>query len=133
MKQECEVRHIGSVAVLDLFGKVTVGNGAVQLRQAVDEQLDRGVRYLLVNLTGVRYMDAAGIGELVACHNRVQARQGLIRLISPSGRVLAGIEEGEGVVVRDLTIEGVEAWRSIGSYLEDRKDHLDLYRKQLDI
>jgi anti-sigma B factor antagonist len=47
------------------------------------------VKYLLVNLAGVRYIDAAGIGELVACHNHVQARQGLIRLIGPSGRVQA--------------------------------------------
>jgi len=54
-------------------------------------------------------------------------------IVSPSGRILAGIEEGEGVVVRDLTIEGVEGWRQIATYLEDRKDHLDLYRKQLDL
>ncbi len=50
-----------------------------------------------------------------------------------SGRILAGIEEGEGVVVQDLTIEGVAEWRQIATYLEDRKDHLDLYRKQLDL
>ncbi len=54
-------------------------------------------------------------------------------IVSPSGRVLAGIEEGEGVVVQDLTIEGVDKFRQIATYLEDRKDHLDLYRKQLDI
>ena len=54
-------------------------------------------------------------------------------IVSPSGRILAGIEEGEGVVVQDLTIEGVDQWRQIATYLEDRKDHLDLYRKQLDL
>ncbi|CAB1084462.1 hypothetical protein D1AOALGA4SA_11982 [Olavius algarvensis Delta 1 endosymbiont] len=54
-------------------------------------------------------------------------------IVSPSGRVLAGIEEGEGVVVQDLTIEGVDEWRQIASYLEDRQDHLDLYRNQLDL
>ena len=54
-------------------------------------------------------------------------------IVSPSGRILAGIEEGEGVVVQDLTIEGVDEWRQIASYLEDRKDHLDLYRQQLDL
>ncbi|MBA7648095.1 (R)-stereoselective amidase [subsurface metagenome] len=53
-------------------------------------------------------------------------------IVSPSGRVLAGIEEGEGVVVQKLTIERVEEWRKIATYLDDRKDHLDLYRKQLD-
>ncbi|HEA68670.1 MAG TPA: carbon-nitrogen hydrolase family protein [Desulfobacterales bacterium] len=54
-------------------------------------------------------------------------------IVSPSGRILAGIEEGEGVVVQDLTLEGVDEWRQIATYLEDRKEHLDLYRKQLDI
>lgn len=54
-------------------------------------------------------------------------------IVSPSGRILAGIEEGEGVVVQDLTIEGVAQWRQIASYLDDRKEHLDLYRKQLDL
>jgi predicted amidohydrolase len=54
-------------------------------------------------------------------------------IVSPSGRILAGIEEGEGVVVQNLTIEGVEQWRQIATYLQDRKDHLDLYRKQLDL
>ena len=54
-------------------------------------------------------------------------------IVSPSGRILAGIEEGEGVVVQDLTMEGVAEWRQVASYLEDRKDHLDLYRKQLDL
>ena len=54
-------------------------------------------------------------------------------IVSPSGRILAGIEEGEGVVVQDLTMEGVDEWRQVATYLEDRKDHLDLYRKQLDL
>ena len=54
-------------------------------------------------------------------------------IVSPSGRILAGIEEGEGVVVQNLTIEDVDEWRQIATYLKDRKDHLDLYRKQLDL
>jgi anti-sigma B factor antagonist len=87
MRQKCEVRNIGPVAVLDLYGNITIGNGDAQLRQAVNDQLDRGVRYLLVNLGGVKYMDAAGIVELVTCYKRVQARRGLIRLISPSDRI----------------------------------------------
>ena len=53
-------------------------------------------------------------------------------IVSPSGRILAGIEEGEEVVVQDLTMEGVDEWRQVATYLEDRKDHLDLDRKQLD-
>jgi predicted amidohydrolase len=54
-------------------------------------------------------------------------------IVSPSGRVLAGVEEGEGVAVHELSMEGVEQWRAIASYLQDRKTHLDLYRKLLDL
>ena len=61
------------------------------------------------------------------------AKFGYSCIVSPSGRVLAGVEEGEGVAVHDLSMKGVGEWRAIASYLEDRKTHLDLYRKMLDI
>ena len=61
------------------------------------------------------------------------AKFGYSCIVSPSGRILAGVEEGEGVVVQDLSIDGVEQWRSIATYLEDRKDHIELYRGLLDL
>jgi predicted amidohydrolase len=54
-------------------------------------------------------------------------------IVSPSGRILAGIEGGEGVVVHDLSMASVESWRRIATYLKDRKDHLELYRSLLDL
>jgi len=54
-------------------------------------------------------------------------------IVSPSGRVLAGVEDGEGVAVHELTMEGVEQWRSVATYLQDRKMHRELYRKMLDL
>lgn len=48
-------------------------------------------------------------------------------IVSPSGRILAGIEEGEGVVVHELSMDRVEEWRKIATYLEDRKAHIQLY------
>jgi predicted amidohydrolase len=54
-------------------------------------------------------------------------------IVSPSGRVLAGMEDGEGVAVHDLSMKGIGDWRAIASYLEDRKTHLDLYRRHLDL
>jgi 5-aminopentanamidase len=61
------------------------------------------------------------------------AKFGYSCIVSPSGRVLAGVEEGEGVAVHDLSLSGVGDWRTIASYMEDRKTHLDLYRKMLDL
>ncbi|MBC7092661.1 carbon-nitrogen hydrolase family protein [Candidatus Bipolaricaulota bacterium] len=54
-------------------------------------------------------------------------------IVSPSGRILAGVEEGEGVAVHELSLDGIEEWRRIATYLADRADHLALYRKLLDL
>jgi predicted amidohydrolase len=59
------------------------------------------------------------------------AKFGYSCIVSPSGRVLAGVEEGEGVAVHDLDLQGIGEWRAIATYLEDRKTHLDLYKKML--
>ena len=61
------------------------------------------------------------------------AKFGYSCIVSPSGRILAGVEEGEGVAVHDLSMDGIDQWRGIATYLEDRKDHLDLYRSLLDL
>ena len=61
------------------------------------------------------------------------AKFGYSCIVSPSGRVLAGVEEGEGVAVHELSMKGIQEWRATASYLEDRKTHLDLYRTMLDI
>jgi predicted amidohydrolase len=53
-------------------------------------------------------------------------------IVSPSGRVLAGMEEGEGFAMHELGMEKVDDWRKIGTYLADRRDHLDLYRRMSD-
>lgn len=81
------VRQIGPVAVLDLSGKITIGEGDVILRDKVHEILDAGQKNILLNLDKVSYMDSAGIGELVACYKRTKERGGNVKLLKPSGKV----------------------------------------------
>jgi predicted amidohydrolase len=50
----------------------------------------------------------------------------------PSGRVLAGREEGEGFAMHELGVEKVDDGRKIATHLSDRRDHLDLYRRMSD-
>lgn len=54
-------------------------------------------------------------------------------IVSPSGRVLAGMEDGEGFAIHDLGLEGVEEWRQTATYLADRNDHEVLYRRLLGV
>ena len=81
------VRKIGEVSVVDLSGKITIGEGDVVLREKVGELLDGGERRILLNLERVKYMDSAGIGELVACYKRAKEKEGTVKLLNPSGKV----------------------------------------------
>lgn len=81
------VRQIGHVSVVDLSGKITIGEGDVALRNAVQEILDSGNQHILLNLEKVSYMDSAGIGELVACYKRAKEKEGSVKLLNPSGKV----------------------------------------------
>jgi anti-sigma B factor antagonist len=81
------VREIGHVSVLDLSGKITIGEGDVVLREKVNELLDADHKSILLNLEKVSYMDSAGIGELVACYKRAKEKEGTVKLLNPSGKV----------------------------------------------
>jgi anti-sigma B factor antagonist len=81
------VRQIGSVSVVDISGKITIGEGDVLLRNRFQELLDKGQKSILLNLEKVSYMDSAGIGELVACYKRAKERNGIVKLLNPSGKV----------------------------------------------
>ncbi len=81
------VRKLGRVAVVDISGKITIGEGDVLLRQKVQELLDAGESRILLNLEKVKYMDSAGIGELVACYKRATEKEGTVKLLNPSGKV----------------------------------------------
>ncbi len=82
-----KVRMAGKVAVVDLSGKITIGEGDVVLREEVNKLLEGDVKSILLNLNGVSYMDSAGIGELVACYKRAAETGAKLKLLNPSGRV----------------------------------------------
>jgi anti-sigma B factor antagonist len=84
---KASVRRIGDVSVVDLSGKITIGEGDVVLRERVTELLEGGAKAILLNLQKVSYMDSAGIGELVACYKRAKERNGTVKLLNPSGKV----------------------------------------------
>ena len=81
------VRNIGDVWVVDLSGKITIGEGDVILREKVQDLLESGQMQVLLNLEKVSYMDSAGIGELVACYKRAKEKGGNVKLLNPSGKV----------------------------------------------
>jgi anti-sigma B factor antagonist len=79
---ELKEREAGDVAILDLSGKVTFGEGSGQLRHAIRRLTQEGKKKILLNLAGVGYMDSTGIGELVANYTTVQNAGGQLKLLN---------------------------------------------------
>ena len=62
-------RRIGSVVILDLQGKILLGDGDIQLKEYIARLIEQGERRILLNMAGVPYMDSSGLGEVVRCRS----------------------------------------------------------------
>jgi anti-sigma B factor antagonist len=79
-KAQTSVRHLGDIAVVDMVGRITFGEGNVMLRDTVRDLLAEGHKKILLNLQGVHYVDSAGIGEMVRTHATIRNQGGHLRL-----------------------------------------------------
>jgi anti-sigma B factor antagonist len=82
------IRQYGKVAVVDLPGRITHGDGDMEMRQAIVDLLENGSGSIVLNMDKVVYMDSAGIGELVACHKKVVEKGGMMKILKPNQKVL---------------------------------------------
>jgi anti-sigma B factor antagonist len=82
-----EIRKTGDVVIADLAGKLTAGLGDQILRDTLDELLGEGWKKILLNLSGVSFMDSAGVGELVAGLRTAQRLGARVKLLNASPRV----------------------------------------------
>jgi anti-sigma B factor antagonist len=80
-------RQVGDVTIIDVSGKITIGVGDVQVRDAVHMALGSGARNLLLNLKNVTTIDSAGVGELVSAYTTVTNRGGRLKLVNLPSKV----------------------------------------------
>ena len=80
-------RQAGDVTILDLSGKITIGEGSVQLREAVKRMLDDGKKKILLNLGDVSYVDSSGIGELVSSYTTTGNNGGQLKLLNQTKKI----------------------------------------------
>lgn len=87
MSFKVNVRHSGNVAIIDLTGKITLGDGSGMVRSTIKDLVSGGARNILVNLRDVTYLDSAGLGELVGSYATVTNAGGQIKLLHAQGKV----------------------------------------------
>ena len=80
-------RQAGDVTILDLEGKVTIGEGSVALRSAIRRLLGEGKNKILLNLGSVGYIDSSGIGELVSSFTAVNKEGGQLKLLNLTQKI----------------------------------------------
>jgi anti-sigma B factor antagonist len=75
-------RQAGDITILDMDGKITIGEGSVALRSAIRRLLEEGKKKILLNLGGVGYIDSSGIGELVSSYTAINKEGGQLKLLN---------------------------------------------------
>ena len=84
---EIEERDSGGVMILDLKGKLTIGEGDELLKDKVNSLIQQGYQKLLLNLEGVPYVDSAGLGEIVRTYTTVSRQGGKLKLLNLTKRI----------------------------------------------
>ena len=84
---QIDERVVGNVTVLDLKGKITLGEGDEALRDRINQLLQKGSKKILLNLEGVPYIDSAGLGEVVRTYTTVSRQGGQLKLVNLTKRI----------------------------------------------
>ena len=80
-------RQAGDVTILDMSGKITIGEGSVALRNTIRRLLGEGKKNILLNLGDVSYIDSSGIGELVSSFTAVNKENGKLKLLNLTQKI----------------------------------------------
>ena len=87
MSLKAIVRQVDSVTVVDVSGRITLGEDCKELREVIRGQLAKGHKNLLLNLADVTYIDSSGIGELVSAYTAISNQGGQLKLLNLTKKV----------------------------------------------
>ena len=109
-----EIRKTGDVVIVDLSGKLTSGLGDQILRDTLDELLAENWKKILLNLSGISFMDSAGVGELVAGLRTAKRLGARLKLLNASQRVQSTLYISKLLPIFELYNEEREALAQFG-------------------
>ena len=112
MSVKLTTRQIGDVSVVDVAGRITLGEGSSALRDSLREMVGKGQKKILLNLGEVSYIDSSGIGELVSAFTTVTNGGGQLKLLNLTKRVKDLLQITKLYTVFDVHDSEVTAIRS---------------------
>ena len=84
---EVTERQAGDVTILDMSGSVRMGEGSIELRNAIRGLVEGGKKKILLNLRSVKNIDSSGIGELIANYTTVSRDGGQLKLLNLTEKI----------------------------------------------
>jgi anti-sigma B factor antagonist len=84
---KASTRQVDGVTIIDLSGRITLGEGSVVLRDTIRNSIGQGTKKILLNLGDVTYIDSSGIGELVSAYTSVRNQGGELKLLNLTKKV----------------------------------------------
>ncbi len=109
MSLQASSREIGGVIVIDLDGRITLGDGSALLRELIREHLDKSHKKLVLNLAAISYLDSTGLGELVSGYRLVKSQGGELKLLNLNKKVSDLLQVTKLYTVFDIHNDETEA------------------------
>jgi anti-sigma B factor antagonist len=107
-------RIVEGVAVVDMSGRITLGEGSVVLRDTIRDLIGKGNKKILLNLGDVTYIDSSGIGELVSAFTAVRREGGELKLLNLTKKVHDLLQITKLYTVFDIKDDEATAIKAFG-------------------
>lgn len=115
MNKNASVRKVGDITVVELKGKITIGVGDLQMREAIHAVLNEGAKSLIVDMSGVGTIDSSGVGELVGCFTTATHKGAKMKLMNLPAKISDVLTVTQLITVFDVYPNEAEAIASFSS------------------
>jgi anti-sigma B factor antagonist len=109
---EMEERTIGNVIILDMKGKLLIGEGGEILRPKINTLIENKQTNILLNLAEISYVDSAGLGEIIYSMRTLKHENGQLKLLRPSERIRTLLTITQLIKVFEIYEDEEEALKS---------------------
>ncbi|OLD57528.1 MAG: anti-sigma factor antagonist [Acidobacteria bacterium] len=113
MSLNVKTRKVDGVIILDLSGRLTIGEPVLLLRETLRVQVNEGARQYILNLGDVSYIDSSGLGELVAAYTTVRNKQGDVKLLNLTAKAKDLLQMTKLLTVFDVYEDEAKAISSL--------------------
>lgn len=114
VRMQTNTRRVGDVIILDVSGRITLGEGNVMLREIVRDLAEKENKRIILNLGEVNYIDSSGMGELVKTHTTIRNKGGELKLANLNKRVHDLLQMTRLAAVFDIQKDEASAIASFG-------------------